>query len=176
MSDKIILTIAYSATSALGLWLIIDVAGWIATVAGAGLMFFAGAGVAGMATFGSADRGENYRKSGKALPSFQLASVNFANNFNNFSISLSTVEINKVYSAGQILAPQMKYQTSWNMPRLMPSEIEFPFCAVGEFVAIWSILEDRRDAANKELLADAMVAFENKFEDEIENLRLHLSL
>jgi hypothetical protein len=58
----------------------------------------------------------------------------------------------------------------------MPSEIEFPFCAVGEFVAILSILEDRRDAANKELLADAMGAFENKFEDEIENLRLHLSL
>jgi hypothetical protein len=90
-------------------------------------------------------------------------------------IDLSSREINEIYSSGQVLAPQMKYQTSWNMPRVMPREIEFPFCAVGEFTAILSILENRGDAANKELLADAMTAFKNEFEGEIENLRLYLS-
>ena len=55
MSEKAILTVAYSAVSALGLWLIIDVDGWIATVVGLILVFFAGAGLAGMAIFGSVD-------------------------------------------------------------------------------------------------------------------------
>ena len=39
-----------------------------------------------------------------------------------------------------------------------------------------SILENRGDAAYKDLLADAMTAFKNEFEDEIENLSLYLSL
>ncbi len=53
--EKAILTVAYSAVSALGLWLIIDVDGWIATITGLALMLFAGAGLVGMATFGSLD-------------------------------------------------------------------------------------------------------------------------
>lgn len=72
MSEKFILTIAYSVTGALGFWLIIDVGGWIATIAGVGLIFFAGTGLAGMATFGSADLAENLWKSGKHDVSFQL--------------------------------------------------------------------------------------------------------
>lgn len=175
VSEKAILTVAYSAVSALGLWLIIDVDGWIATVAGLVLMFFAGAGLAGMATFGSADRAENFGKSGKASPSFQLSSVNFANNLNNFSIDLSGREITAAYAAGQLLAPQIKYQTSYNMPRVMPKETEFPFCAVGEFTVLASILEERGDTAKRQLLRDAMAAFKNEFEDEIENLTLYLS-
>jgi hypothetical protein len=175
MSEKTILTIAYSAVSALGLWLIIDVGGWIATIAGAGLVFFAGAGLAGMATFGSVERGRNYLKGGKHDLSFKLSSVKFANQFNNFSINLSDREINEVYAAGQTIAPLMKYTTSYNMPRVIVSEIGFPFCAVGEFSLLFNILEHRGDAEQIHLLEEAVEEFKNEFEDEIENLDFHLS-
>lgn len=174
MSEKTILTIAYSVVSALGLWLIIDVEGWIATIAGVGLMFFAGTGLAGMATFGSADRAENYGKSGKMQPSFQLSSINFANKFNNFFIYLSAQEINEVYSWGQHVGPLIKYKTAYNMPRVMPSHIEFPYCTVGEFAALLAILEKRGDEAGHELLRDAIEAFKAAFEGEIEDLDFHL--
>lgn len=174
MSEKTILTIAYSAVGALGLWLIMDVAGWIATIAGAALLFFAGTGLAGMATFGSADRAENYGKSGKMQPSFQLSSINFANKFNNFSIDLSNQEINEVYSWGQHVGTLIKYKTSYNMPRVMPSQIEFPYCTVGEFAALLAILEKRGDEAGHELLRDAVAAFQDAFEGKIEDLDFHL--
>ena len=64
MSEKVILAVPYSAVSAFGLWLIIDVDGWFASVVGLVLMFFAGAGLAGMAKFGSIDRAVNYQKDG----------------------------------------------------------------------------------------------------------------
>lgn len=175
MSEKTILTIAYSAVGALGLWLIIDVAGWIATIAGAGLMFFAGTGLAGMATFGSADRAENFGKSGKAHPSFQLSSIIFANKFNNFFIDLNYLEVNEVYVAGQQIAPMIKYRTSYNMPRVLPPEIEFPYCTVGEFNMLFSILEGREDLENLNLLQDAVSEFQKQFKGEIENLSLYLS-
>lgn len=175
MNEKTILTIAYSTVGALGLWLIIDVAGWIATIAGAGLMFFAGTGLAGMATFGSTERAENYGMSGKATLSHQLSSINFANKFNNFFINLSHREINEVYAAGQQIAPLMKYRTSYNMPRVIASDIEFPFCAVGEFSALFYILENRGHIDQLNLLEEAVAAFKNQFEDEIENLDFHLS-
>jgi len=174
MSEKSIVKICFLVIGALGLWLIIDVAGWLATIAGAGLMFIAATGLAGMVTFGSADRAENYGKSGQMHPSFQLSSVIFANKFNKFSVELSAHEINEVYSEGQRLAPQMKYQSAWDRPRAVPPEIEFPYCAVGEFKALFSILEERGDAEKSQLLHEAMLEFNQQFKDKIANLILYL--
>ena len=52
MSDKLILTIAYSVVGAFGWWLVLDVEGILATVAGGALILFCGLGLAGMARFG----------------------------------------------------------------------------------------------------------------------------
>lgn len=175
MSEKAILTVAYSAVSALGLWLIIDVDGWIATVAGLVLMFFAGAGLAGMAKFRSIDRAVNYQKSGEASLSFQLSSLKFAKNINNLSIDLSEHEINEVFAWGQLTAPGILYPTAYDRPRVMPAQIGFPICAVGEFAALSSILEKRGDQVRLKLLDQAMSAFIDQFEGDIENLSFHLS-
>lgn len=175
MSEKAILTVGYSAISALGLWLIIDVEGWIATVAGLVLMFFAGTGLAGMAKFGSIERAVNYQKSGEASPSFQLTSLVFAKKINNLSIDLSDQEISEVFSWGQFTAPAIMYPSAYNRPRVMPTQIGFPICAVGEFAALSSILEKRGDQVRLKLLDHAVSAFINQFEGNIENLRFHLS-
>lgn len=69
----------------------------------------------------------------------------------------------------------MKYGTSYNMPRVMPLAIEFPFCAVGEFAVLFQILEKRADETSINLLEKVVDAFQNEFEEEIENLSFHLS-
>jgi hypothetical protein len=174
MSDKTILTIAYSAISGFGLWLIIDVGGWIAIPVGVSLMFFAGSGLAGMAVFGSAGQAISYGKSSRAGASLPLSSLAFAHGVNNFFVELSDEEINQVYDWGQFVAPSVKYQTAYNMPRVMPKEIGFPYCAVGEFTVLFSILEKRGDTVGKELLESAVIKFEREFHDQIENLELYL--
>lgn len=175
MSEKAILAVAYSAVSAFGLWLLIDVDGWFATVVGLVLMFFAGTGLAGMAKFGSTDRAINFQKSGEVSPVFQLSSLIFAKNISNFSIDLSDHEINEVYAWGQFTAPGIMYPTAYHRPRVMPAQIGFPVCAVGEFAALSSILEKRGDQVRLKILDQAVSAFIDQFEGDIENLRFHLS-
>jgi len=52
MSEKLILILMYSATSALGLFLILNIGGMAGTIGGLLLMSFAGMGLVGMKRFG----------------------------------------------------------------------------------------------------------------------------
>ncbi len=60
MSDKVILTIAYSAVSALGLWLLFDVPGGLAKFDGFELILFAGAGLGVLENLGKGHTRFNY--------------------------------------------------------------------------------------------------------------------